>query len=195
MLFSSYLEVYILKIRVLLLLEPFLYHKNYFFYPQDLSKKQNDTKKYFKMRYAKALMGSLFLASAQAHMIMIYPPAFGGPNNPNTKKDDDLTRPLTIDQFPCKGYQTAMKDPTGAGTPTASWAQGGSYNFSLSGGGGVDSDGAPHGGGSCQVALSYDQGTSFTVIHSYMGGCGFKGSYKFTVPSDAPVSKTAMFAW
>lgn len=133
-------------------------------------------------------MGSLLLASTQAHMIMSYPPPFGGPNNPHTTKDDNLSSPLTIDQFPCKGYQVAMKDPSGAGTPTASWAQGGSYNFSLSGG-------APHGGGSCQIALSYDQGKSFTVIHSYMGNCGFAGSYKFAVPSDAPVSKTAMFAW
>lgn len=99
-----------------------------------------------------------------------------------------MTAPLTGGlPFPCKGYQVDAAATTGVGTPTASWAQGGSANFTITGG-------ANHNGGSCQVSLSYDQGKSFNVIHSFIGGCGFAKSYDFKIPADAPTG-TTMMAW
>ena len=57
--------------------------------------------------------------------------------------------------------------------------------------------GAIHNGGSCQISLSYDQGKSWTVIHSYIGECPVQtgeSSYDFTVPTDAPPGD-ALFGW
>jgi hypothetical protein len=56
--------------------------------------------------------------------------------------------------------------------------------------------GTPHGGGSCQASLSYDGGSTWTVIHSYLGNCPVQGdsSYKFTLPNDTPAGE-ALFAW
>ena len=54
-----------------------------------------------------------------------------------------------------------------------------------------------HNGGSCQVSLSYDSGSTWTVIHSYVGECPVEAgdtSYDFTVPADAPKGE-ALFAW
>ncbi|KAI9739404.1 MAG: hypothetical protein M1818_005092 [Claussenomyces sp. TS43310] len=78
---------------------------------------------------------------------------------------------------------------TTAGTPTVSWAQGSSANITLVGG-------ALHGGGSCQISLSYDKGKSFTVIQSIEGGCPLSSgeNFNFTVPADAPTG-TALLAW
>lgn len=56
------------------------------------------------------------------------------------------------------------------------------------------SSGATHKGGSCQLSLSYDNGGSFQVIKSMMGGCPLTSSYSFNIPSDAPSGK-ALFAW
>jgi hypothetical protein len=53
---------------------------------------------------------------------------------------------------------------------------------------------ATHGGGSCQLSLSYDNGTTFYVIQSMEGGCPLVTTYQFTIPSDAP-NGNALFAW
>jgi len=50
-------------------------------------------------------------------------------------------------------------------------------------------------GGSCQISLSYDNGATFNVIHSMIGGCPLKTSYDFTVPKDAPNGKKVLLAW
>ena len=113
------------------------------------------------------------------------------PNSPQAQIDYSMTSPLNADgsNFPCKGYQVDMDDPSGAGKSIVTWNAGGSYNFSLIGG-------ATHDGGSCQIALSYDKGTSFTVIHSYIGSCPLSSGedFQFTVPGDAPTG-SSMFAW
>ena len=54
--------------------------------------------------------------------------------------------------------------------------------------------GVQHKGGSCQLSLSYDNGGSFKVIHSMVGGCPLTLQYDFTIPSSAP-SGDALFAW
>lgn len=53
---------------------------------------------------------------------------------------------------------------------------------------------ATHGGGSCQLALSFDNGESFHVIKSMEGGCPLTTTYDFDIPSDAP-SGHALLAW
>lgn len=73
-------------------------------------------------------------------------------------------------------------------TPVTTWAAGGTYSYTLEGT-------ATHGGGSCQLAMSYDQGKSWQVIFSYIGGCMIEGlTTEFTLPSDAPNGE-ALFSW
>ena len=116
------------------------------------------------MQYT-AILAALALASAtNAHMEMSFPPPLRSKFNSHAKNADySMTAPLTgAAQFPCKGYQSDMADTSGAGASVVDWAPGAKVNFTIVGG-------ATHGGGSCQAALSYDQGKSFTVIHSYIG--------------------------
>ncbi|KAI9696896.1 MAG: hypothetical protein M1820_007971 [Bogoriella megaspora] len=53
---------------------------------------------------------------------------------------------------------------------------------------------ATHGGGSCQISLSYDYGATFRVIKSIIGGCPLTEKYNYAIPSYAP-SGTALLAW
>jgi hypothetical protein len=131
---------------------------------------------------------------ASAHMELIYPPGLRNKINPNVPSgsvDYSMTTPLKADgsDFPCKGYQSDLG--SAAGASVATFAAGGAYNFSLDGG-------AFHEGGSCQLSLSYDKGKSFTVIHSYVGGCpiqsGAGNNFNFNLPADAPTG-AALFAW
>ncbi|KAK7415847.1 hypothetical protein QQX98_005629 [Neonectria punicea] len=128
---------------------------------------------------------------AQAHMEMIFPPPFKSKANPFAGSDVDysMTAPLEASggNFPCKGYQSLLG--TDAGKATASFKPGETYNMTITGG-------ANHGGGSCQASLSFDKGTTWKVIHSYVGNCPAAGtsSFDFTIPTDTP-SGEAVFAW
>ena len=127
---------------------------------------------------------------ASAHMEISFPP-------PLRSRFNTLADPATIDytntapldatgaNYPCKGYQVDIG--TASGASVATFNAGGAYNFTVVGG-------APHGGGSCQVSLSYDGGKTFTVIQSIVGGCPLSSNYPFTIPSDAP-SGAAIWAW
>ncbi|POS86179.1 hypothetical protein EPUL_003996 [Erysiphe pulchra] len=137
---------------------------------------------------------ALVFVVAQGHMEMSYPAPFRSRYNPHIQAgtaDFSMTSPLKSDgsDFPCKGYHKDMKDSTGAGAPVVTWNSGSTYNYTIIGG-------APHNGGSCQAALSYDNGVSFKVIHSYIGDCPIMntGNFDFTVPVDAK-SGNAIFAW
>lgn len=137
------------------------------------------------------------LASAAvtaAHMEMSWPPPFRSKYNPYSSPgaiDYTMTAPLLADgtNFPCKHYQVADLG-TPQGRPTATFAAGQSANLTIGGG-------APHGGGSCQVSLSYDRGQSFTVVQSIEGGCPASAgttSLDFAIPYDAPQGD-ALLAW
>ncbi|CAG8975399.1 hypothetical protein HYALB_00011480 [Hymenoscyphus albidus] len=143
------------------------------------------------MQYTTLLAALAFGSTAFGHMEMSFPAPLRGKTNPNAKNADfSMTAPLSGSaQFPCKGYQTDMADANGAGKPTATFTQGGDANFTIVGG-------AAHGGGSCQAALSYDQGKNFKVIHSFIGSCPLdsSSSFPFKIPSDAKEG-TALFAW
>jgi hypothetical protein len=130
-------------------------------------------------------------AVANGHMEMKSPPPFRSKFNPNSGTDIDysMTSPLLASgaDYPCKGYQKLIGTPEGKSVAT--WAPGGAYGFTITGG-------TNHEGGSCQASLSYDKGQTWKVIHSYIGGCPPMGdsNWNFTVPTDAP-SGDALFGW
>ncbi|RDW89795.1 putative extracellular protein [Aspergillus mulundensis] len=130
------------------------------------------------------LTAALLASSAYGHIQMSNPYPIRSPlNAANAVKDYSYTNPLSTSgsDFPCKGYQN---DPF---TSVATYSPGQTYNLELAGS-------ATHGGGSCQISLSYDNGATFQVIHSMLGGCPITQSYEFTIPTDAP-SGEALLAW
>ncbi|OCK75356.1 lytic polysaccharide monooxygenase, partial [Lepidopterella palustris CBS 459.81] len=130
---------------------------------------------------------SLCLPVAFSHMQMDNPFPLRSPLDPDTPsslKDYNMVAPLNPsgNDFTCKGYQW--------NTPwrsTTTYTAGQTYNMSVTGG-------ATHGGGSCQLSLSYDKGITFKVIKSIIGGCPLRPPYDFTIPEYAP-SGQALFAW
>ena len=128
---------------------------------------------------------SFLLPLVSAHIQLVWPLPFRSAKDPDSQqKDYDMTSPLSADgsNFPCKGYH--MDDSKRS---TATYQAGDDYNMTLSGS-------ATHGGGSCQLSLSYDEGTTFKVIKSMIGGCPLESSYQFKIPDFAP-SGNALFAW
>jgi len=106
------------------------------------------------------------------------------PQVPIDMVDYNLRSPLNADgsNYPCRGYQNDRPIRT-----TATYTAGQSYEMSVT-------DTVTHGGGSCQLSLSYDNGANFKVIKSIIGGCPLVMSYNFTIPGYAP-SGNALFAW
>lgn len=128
-----------------------------------------------------------FPLGAYAHMEMRWPYAFRSKYDPAiTDPDYDNTFPLSTDgsNYPCHGYQNLASSQVSKVTYTP----GQTYNLTLAGT-------AMHEGGSCQISLSYDNGQSFRVIKSLIGGCSLKYDWDFTVPSNAPASDDAILAW
>ncbi|KAL1990465.1 hypothetical protein VTN49DRAFT_6304 [Thermomyces lanuginosus] len=137
--------------------------------------------------FSKALLGLMSLGLCAAHIEMSWPYPFRSKFDPETDPgliDYSMTSPLNADgsNFPCKGYH--------ANTPfraVTEYQAGETYNVTLAGT-------ATHGGGSCQLSLSYDNGASFHVIKSIIGGCPLKSTYDFQVPNDV-ADGDAIFAW
>ncbi|KAJ2182140.1 hypothetical protein EV176_000867 [Coemansia sp. RSA 451] len=83
--------------------------------------------------------------------------------------------------------------------PVASWTAGQPVTV------GFQADGAAHGGGHCQFAISYDNGKTAAIVHKVMEHCFFNGpsngnsaevlKYTFTLPADVPASSNAQFIW
>lgn len=105
-------------------------------------------------------------------------------NRTDEPKDYNILTPLQADgsDFSCKGYQ--WNTPL---TSVATYEAGGTYELKLMGG-------ATHGGGSCQIAISYDNGVTLKVIKTMEGDCPTTSSYDFTIPEDAP-SGQALISW
>ncbi|KLJ05980.1 DNA-directed RNA polymerase [Blastomyces silverae] len=122
--------------------------------------------------------------SAFAHIEMSHPVPFRSRHGSGGNVDYSMTSPLLADgsNFPCKGYHHDS-----ASKPSATYKAGGSGDVKLEGT-------ATHGGGSCQISLSYDQGNTFRVIESIIGGCPLNKQYGFKIPSNAP-SGEALLAW
>ena len=132
-----------------------------------------------------AFVCGLLATSVSAHMQLSKPYPIRSPLNKDAtgEKDYSYTNPLSTSgsDYPCKGY---ANDPF---TSVATYSPGQEYEIELEGS-------ATHGGGSCQIGLSYDKGKTFRVIHSMLGGCPIAKKYKFTVPTDAPNGE-ALLSW
>jgi hypothetical protein len=127
---------------------------------------------------------------SQAHMEMKSPPPLRSKfNRFTTDQDYDMPSPLSSggDDFPCKGSLKLLGTPQAQ--PVAEWTAGQANSMTITGN-------TPHSGGSCQASLSFDHGSTWKVIHSYVGDCPVMGdsSYQFTLPSDTPAGQ-AIFAW
>ena len=84
--------------------------------------------------------------------------------------------------FPCQGHIATQPRDT-----AEQYVQGGDASIRLTGT-------ATHGGGSCQISLSYDNGSNFRVIESIVGGCPLSEELNFKIPSTVPVGK-ALLGW
>ncbi|KAK2603588.1 hypothetical protein QQS21_004268 [Conoideocrella luteorostrata] len=127
---------------------------------------------------------------AAAHMEMKDPPPLRSKFNKfTTNTDYDMTSPMAANgaNFPCKGHLSVLG--SAQAQTVADWTPGQPQSLTITGG-------ANHNGGSCQASLSFDDGKTWKVIHSWIGNCPTAGEskYQFTVPQDTPAGK-ALFAW
>lgn len=130
------------------------------------------------------LLASIPLISAHMEMSWPYPiKSKFDPVNTGANVDYNMISPLSSSDYPCKGYQNQPQTRS-----VASYVAGEKYNMSITGG-------ASHRGGSCQLSLSYDNGRSFKVIKSMIGGCPLSNSYDFTIPTSAPSGDNVLLSW
>ncbi|KAI9748335.1 MAG: hypothetical protein M4579_007252 [Chaenotheca gracillima] len=153
------------------------------------------------MGFTKSSLFALALAfsSAHAHMIMTTPTPFNAANINNFPLDRGGS------DFPCKAGPSNPDAYKSSGDPT-SMPLGSTQKLAFKGG-------ATHGGGSCQVSVTYDKNptkqSEFKVIHSIIGGCPAKNTegniggdasapdpdtYSFKIPDDLPTGQ-ATLAW
>ena len=167
---------------------------------------------------------AVLAAPALAHMEMSWPYPLHSKFNPATPQniigelngnrqaepsshsaDYSMTNPLGTGQYPCKvglfpftrtvsdnvlylTTQGYINNPASDMGSVVNWDAGSTINFTLSGT-------ATHGGGSCQMSMSYDLGKTWSVIESYMGGCPIDTlTYEVEIPKEAP-SGEALFGW
>jgi len=148
------------------------------------------------MRFS-SLIAALGLASyASAHIKMTTPTPFGKSNLDNSPLLGDGTN------FPCK-QTTGEYDAEGASNPMP---LGSTQPLNFIGS-------AVHGGGSCQISITYDakpnKNSVWKVIHSIEGGCPMIGvsgnngdsasqvvpdTFHFTIPTGLPTGN-AVLAW
>jgi hypothetical protein len=123
---------------------------------------------------------------AFSHMQMSDPSPLRDPHSDRASepKDYNILNPLHADgsDFSCKGYQ--WNTPL---TTVATYNAGETYEMKLKGS-------ATHGGGSCQISMSCDNGINFKVLRSIMGGCPLSDTYDFTIPEQAQ-SGQCLLAW
>jgi hypothetical protein len=126
------------------------------------------------------LLTGLLAAPSMAHMNMVYPPPRGYKKllKSSGYVDYNIMAPaLDI----CQGKP--------AGPISATLTAGQTVNVQLEGG-------ARHNGGHCQFAMSYDNGKTFVVLRTIEQRCTFDTlTYPVTIPSTAPSSDHAIFAW
>ncbi|KAI5859095.1 hypothetical protein BZA05DRAFT_383323 [Tricharina praecox] len=144
------------------------------------------------MMFSKATLISVLLAAAASvngHMHMSNPPALGASENKFTAAVDvNIDAPLASDgsDFPCRGHLNLIG--TAAGASVADYTAGSTQSITVAGG-------ARHNGGSCQVSLSEDGGSSWKVMKTFIGDCPAAGApLGFTVPAEAK-SGEAILAW
>ncbi|OBT88594.1 hypothetical protein VE02_03941 [Pseudogymnoascus sp. 03VT05] len=149
------------------------------------------------MHFTSSIIATLGMASyASAHIMMTTPKPFGKSTLNNS--------PLLADgsDFPCK-QRAGVYNPEGASN---SMALGSTQPLNFVGS-------AVHGGGSCQISITYDEKPTkdsvWKVIHSIEGGCPARGvdgnlaggpdtpdpdNYSFSIPDSLPTGN-AVLAW
>ncbi|KAF5523889.1 hypothetical protein CGCA056_v004566 [Colletotrichum aenigma] len=148
--------------------------------------------------YAQAIVAFGLATIASAHMKMSSPVPYGASSLNNSPLD------ASGSDFPCK-QRTGVYDAEGASNV---YAQGAGGNLAFIGS-------AVHGGGSCQVSITYDakpdKNSVWKVIKSIEGGCPAKNAdgnlgdnanqvnqdtYDFKIPSDMPAGNgTIAWTW
>ncbi|KAI1823368.1 hypothetical protein F4861DRAFT_337129 [Xylaria intraflava] len=150
------------------------------------------------MYFTKTTLSAALVAAVNGHMIMNEPAPFDPSGLNNSPLD------ASGSDFPCKF--NGVYTPTGGSTNT--FSLGSSQPLSFTGS-------AVHGGGSCQISITYDnpptKDSKWKVIHSIEGGCPAKNTqgnltpnagatdpfkYQFKVPSDIPTGNgTIAWTW
>ncbi|KAJ1671844.1 hypothetical protein EV182_007416, partial [Spiromyces aspiralis] len=142
------------------------------------------------------------LSTVSAHMAVTSPcPRYGSGSDcpavpPGQSVDYNIKAPIgTHDGV----EQPLCKHTTPYGQPVATYSAGATIPVSFT------SDGAAHGGGHCQFALSYDGGNTFVVIQDELKYCFTGGpstgntpgvvNYNVKIPADAPAGDKVIFAW
>jgi len=136
----------------------------------------------------------MLTAVTHAHMMMRSPAPLKSVWNPyvtEDQKDYSYTSPLsptayTDGQYPCKGYHLSATQQA----VVAEYTAGQAIDIQLDGS-------SIHNGGSCQISLSYDNGSTWKVIHSFEGSCPITANQQLSIkmPSDAPSGNNVLFAW
>ncbi|RMZ85563.1 hypothetical protein DV737_g593, partial [Chaetothyriales sp. CBS 132003] len=128
-------------------------------------------------------------AALQAINFQLCPHLSLDPEVQESLKDYSMTNPLLADgsDFACKKYQYTETNSQ-ANDIKAVYQAGSTYNMTIAGT-------ATHMGGSCQISLSYDNGATFKVIESQIGGCSLTLTHNFTIPSFAPSSDSVLLSW
>ncbi|KAI2643461.1 hypothetical protein GGS21DRAFT_16263 [Xylaria nigripes] len=150
------------------------------------------------MYFTKTTLSAAFVAAVNGHMIMTQPSPFDPAGLNNSPLD------ASGSDFPCK-FNGAY---TGTGGTTNVYELGSSQPLSFVGS-------AVHGGGSCQISVTYDnpptKDSKWKVIHSIEGGCPARNTagnltpnadgadpfkYEFKVPNDIPAGNgTIGWTW
>lgn len=136
-----------------------------------------------------SLASTLLSIMVSAHMEMVKPAPIRWVGNPNTITPNyDIKSPLQRNgtNFPCQGFTDLFNTTEGASVE--SWEAGSTQTFIINGT-------ATHSGGSCQVSISEDDGVTFKVLKSIIGGCPVSMNvYSFNVPKETKDGKV-IFAW
>lgn len=155
------------------------------------------------MHFAKITITAALVAAVRAHITMSSP----NPYNPEVLDNNPLDE--SGSDFPCKiGRVSGNGVYSATGGIVNEYELGSKQSLEFVGS-------AVHGGGSCQVVMTYDnpptKESKFKVIHSIEGGCPAKGEganmgsnagavnpfhFSFTIPDDIPAGKgTIGFTW
>ncbi|KAI1433517.1 hypothetical protein GGR50DRAFT_499572 [Xylaria sp. CBS 124048] len=150
------------------------------------------------MYFTKTTLSAALVAAVNGHMIMKQPAPFDPSGLNNSPLD------ASGSDFPCK-FNGAY---TATGGTTNVFGLGSSQPLSFTGS-------AVHGGGSCQVSITYDnpptKNSKWKVIHSIEGGCPARNTagnltpnpdssdpftYQFKIPTDIPEGNgTIAWTW
>ncbi|KAI9189261.1 hypothetical protein H9P43_000692 [Blastocladiella emersonii ATCC 22665] len=137
------------------------------------------------MHSASIVVLLALVALAHGHMMMSDPAPWRSKFSPGPNNDIDFSYTSPLGTFPCKGYapQASVKTVK-AGSSLPVTIQGG----------------APHGGGHCQFALSYDNQKTWVVLDTIIRDCMRTGAGPFTfnvpIPASVPGGNAAFaFAW